>query len=156
MAIYAAFIRGIMPTNPNHANAKLRAVFEGLGFTNVRTVITSGNILFESDSKSVAALESKIEKALSAELGITGAAHVRSKQDLEALIKKDPFKGKSHSRETYLIVTFMKEKPRQTFNTIKVTEGEPPKFMNDLEKKYGKTITTRTWKTIGRIVDKMP
>ncbi len=141
--------------NPNHANAKLRGVFEDLGFKNVRSVITSGNILFESTAKSTPALEAKIEKALAEKLGISGAVHVRSRSDLEKMIATDPFKGKEHSRETYLIVTFKKDPPSETFNEISVTKGEPPKFMGDLEKKHGKNITTRTWKTVGRIAEKM-
>ncbi len=155
MSQYAAFIRGIMPMNPNHANAKLRSVFEDLGFANVQTVISSGNVIFESGSKSPSALETKIEKALSDKLGISGAVHVRSKEELAHLIKKDPFGGKEHSRETYLITTFLKDGPREIFNEISVTAGEPPKFMGDLEKDHGKNITTRTWKTVCRIFEKM-
>jgi hypothetical protein len=41
---YVALLRGIMPTNPNMKGEKLKAVFEGLGFSNVHTVIASGNV----------------------------------------------------------------------------------------------------------------
>lgn len=51
MTQYAAFLRGVAPTSPNMHNKKLRSVFEGLGFTNVTTVISSGNIIFESPVK---------------------------------------------------------------------------------------------------------
>ncbi len=141
--------------NPNHANAKLREVFEGLGFNNVRTVISSGNVLFESNAKSTATLEVKIEEALSSKLGILGAVHIRNKEELEKLIKKDPFKGKTHSRETYLVVTFTKSGVREIFNEITVNKGEAPQFMNQLEKKHGKEITTRTWRTVERVLQKM-
>ncbi len=154
MTSYAASIRGIMPMNPNHANAKLRRAFEDPGFANVQSDISSGNVIFDSASKSPSALEAKIEKALSAGLGIRGATHVRSREDLERIIAADPFKGKAHSRETYLLVTFKKDAPRQAFNEISVANG-PTSFMSDLEKKYGKDITTRTWKTVNRIVEKM-
>lgn len=42
MTTYVALLRGIVPLNPNMRNEKLRGVFEKLGFTNVRTVISSG------------------------------------------------------------------------------------------------------------------
>src|SRR4051812_30410175 len=92
---YAAFLRGIMPTNPNMRNEKLRGVFESLGFSNVQTVISSGNVIFESTSKDkdVAKLEITIEKALTAKLGINSTTIIRSKNDLEKLIASDPFKG---------------------------------------------------------------
>jgi uncharacterized protein (DUF1697 family) len=50
--------------NPNMRNEKLRGVFEGLGLTNVKTVISSGNVLFESPREDVPALEAEIEDAL--------------------------------------------------------------------------------------------
>jgi uncharacterized protein (DUF1697 family) len=144
-----------MPTNPNMRNEKLRGVFEKLGFSNVQTVISSGNVLFESKSKNVSALETKTENALTARLGIKSAVIIRSKEDLERLVKKDPFKGKSHGQKSYLIITFMKKKPREVANVVDLSRSRTPEFMTKLEKEYGKEITTRTWKTIGRILEKM-
>ncbi len=50
-------------------NDKLRGVFQELGFANVQTVITSGNVVFETDSHDVRALEARIEEAWPAQLG---------------------------------------------------------------------------------------
>lgn len=61
---YAALLRGIGPSNPNMRNEKLRGVFENLGFQNVQTVISSGNVLFETRSNNIKELEAIIEKAL--------------------------------------------------------------------------------------------
>ena len=155
MTTYVALLRGIMPTNPNMRNEKLRAVFEMLGFSNVKTVISSGNVIFESNSKSVTTLEQKIEKALLKELGIKSPAYVRSKKDLEQMVKKDPFKGKEHKSNTYLIVSFLKKEPGEIFSVVDLSNAKTPEFMRDIEKKYGKDVTTRTWKTIERILVKM-
>jgi uncharacterized protein (DUF1697 family) len=46
MVKYVALLRGIAPTNPNMRNDKLRGVFEKLSFENVKTVISSGNVVF--------------------------------------------------------------------------------------------------------------
>jgi hypothetical protein len=62
MKSYVALLRGIAPTNPNMRNDRLRGVFAELGFSNVRTVISSGNVLFETDSSAVRALETKVER----------------------------------------------------------------------------------------------
>ncbi len=155
MTTYAAFLRGIMPSNPNMSNANLRSVFEKLGFKNVQTVISSGNVIFSTQDTDIEALEKTIEAALTKKLGISSAVIIRSKDELSSLFKKDPFKGKTHGRETYLIVTFMKEKPYQVFNSVNLEQSKTPDFMRDVEKKYGKVITTRTWKTIERILAKM-
>jgi len=154
MTKYAAFLRGIMPSNPNMRNEKLRQVFERLGFSNVKTVISSGNVIFESPAKSTVKLEADIEKALLKELQIQSPAFIRSQKELDSLLKKEPFKKVAHSRETYQLVTFLRKKPHQIFTTINVIENEASRFMVDLEKKYGKDLTSRTWKTVERIAAK--
>ena len=42
---YVALLRGIGPSNPNMRNERLRELFQKLGFQNVQTVISSGNVL---------------------------------------------------------------------------------------------------------------
>lgn len=155
MPSYVALIRGIMPMNPNMRNEKLRQVFSELGFADVKTVISSGNVIFKSRSKSISALETKIEQGLSKSLGFNNTVIVRSKDELHELIQGDPFKGKKHNRKSYLIATFSKTVPREVFNTLDLSSARTPDFMTKLEKKYGKEITTRTWKTIERIAGKM-
>lgn len=49
MTKYVALLRGIGPSNPNMHGAKLRGVLEGLGFRDVQSVISSGNVIFSSD-----------------------------------------------------------------------------------------------------------
>jgi uncharacterized protein (DUF1697 family) len=153
--IYVALLRGIGPTNPNMHPQKLKAFFEGLGFRKVRTVIASGNVVFESPSRNVAALEAKIEKALPKKLGFSSTAIVRSKAELEKLIKKNPFKGVEDKKPKYLLVTFFKARTPELCSVLNVDDTHTPEFMRSLDKKHGKGITSRTWKTIHRIVKKM-
>ncbi len=152
---YVALLRGIMPTNPNMRGEKLREVFEGLGFKNVQTVIASGNVIFESSSKSPATLEKKIENALPKHLGFKSTTMVRSREELETLVKKNPFKGVRDEKPNYLVVTFFKDRKPELCTVIDLGTEKTPSFMSDIEKKHGKEITTRTWKTIGRILNKM-
>jgi uncharacterized protein (DUF1697 family) len=147
---YIALLRGIGPTNPNMRNEKLRGVFEQLGFRNVRSVISSGNVIFESSSKNVKVLGAKLERVWPEKLGFKSTTIIRSQQYIEKLIASKPFKNKEHSRESYLLVTFLKT-GTEVFSTIDVASTGTPNFMAQLEKKYGKEITTRTWKTVLRI-----
>jgi uncharacterized protein (DUF1697 family) len=156
MATYVALLRGIMPQNPNMHGSKLKGVFESLGFTNVVTVIGSGNVVFETKSKNVKALEAKIQAELPKQLGFSSTTIIKSKDELEKLIKKNPFKGVKDERPNYLVVTFFKQKPNKTLCTvINLSASKTPDFMRKVEKEHGKEITTRTWKTIGKIVKKM-
>lgn len=155
MITYVALLRGIMPTNPNMKSEKLKAVFESLKFKNVTTVIASGNIVFQDSSSDTAKLEQKIERALDEQLGFKRSAIVRTQDELMKLAKKDPFKGVEDKKPNYLVVTFFKDRKKELCTVINLDAGKTPDFMRDIEKKHGKELTTRTWKTIGRILTTM-
>jgi len=122
MTKYVALLRGIAPTNPNMRNDKLRGVFEKLGFENVKTVISSGNVIFESPSRSIRKLEESIEKALPEELGFKSTTIIRSRGQIQKLVDKNPFQGMGHSQKSSLNVTFLRRKGELTLSfPIKLT-----------------------------------
>lgn len=176
MPVYVALLRGIAPMNPNMRNAKLRQVFEDLGFTNVATVISSGNVIFESPSTDVAALEAMIEQEWPKRLGFTSATIIRTKRQLQDMVASDPFDGMKHSPKQYLTVTFAKKpsvlkklasQPKEkgfevlgerggaVFAVIDMTSAKTPQMMAWAEKQFGREITTRTWLTVQRILRAM-
>ncbi len=177
MTRYAALLRGIGPSNPPMRSETLRGVFEALGFKNVRTVISSGNVLFEARFGSAKALEARIEKALPAQLGFKSTTIVRSKEALQKLADRNPFKGLKDAPRSRLNVTFLKNVPktklrfpyrakdglyklvalydRAVCSVIDLSGTRTPDVMAMLEKEFGKEITTRTWKTVDRILKKL-
>lgn len=152
---YVALLRGIGPTNPNMKGERLKAVFEELGLTNVHPVIASGNVVFNSPARNPKVLETRIETALPQRLGFKSTTIVRSQQELKALVTKNPFKDVRDEKPNYLLVTFFKNRSPELCSVIKLTEGTTPDFMRELERQHGKDITSRTWKTIARILKKM-
>jgi uncharacterized protein (DUF1697 family) len=156
--------------NPNMRNEKLRGLFEELGFTNVKTVISSGNVLFESPETNAAKLEAMIEDALPKKLGFTSTTIIRSLDDLKKLVAAEPFAEYEHSPRTSLNVTFLKHaqkhqenlegrgftivyiSSREVCSVIDLTTAKTPNFMAKAEKTFGKQITTRTMKTVERII----
>lgn len=144
-----------MTGNPKAENARLRDCFESLGFKQVRTVISSGNVIFESSGKNAAALGRKIENALAKKLDFKTTTMVRSQKQWEALIKRNPFKGVKDEKPNYLVVTFFKDNRPEVATHVDLRKTGGPEMMSDLLKKYGKEITTRTWKTVHRIQKKM-
>ena len=77
VARYVAFLGGINVGGHRVTMDRLRAEFEALGFTDVRTFIASGNVLFEATG-SRASLESKIEARLAEQLGYAVPTFVRT------------------------------------------------------------------------------
>jgi len=174
MPKYIALLRGISPSGKNMQNNKLRGVFEELGFSNVQSVISSGNIVFESPNTDVPALESQIETAWQEKLGFRSTTIIRSLAELKILEKKNPFKGYDHNPKTSLNVTFLKHpaKPdaqapaglgytiaaeynREVCVIVDTTTTKTPNYMAKAEKAYSAQITTRTWKTVQRIITKL-
>jgi uncharacterized protein (DUF1697 family) len=179
MTKYVAMIRGIGPENPNMKGAKLVEAFESLGFSNVRSFLTSGNVLFTSDITDTAKLEAMAEKALPRLLDFSRDVFTRSEADLQALVDANPFPDLKHenSGKTYLTVTFFKTPPRLDFklphqpegksfelltevngaicSKVDLTTGKTPDLMAWLERNFGNQITTRTWNTVVRMLAKL-
>lgn len=177
MTKYIALLRGIGPGNPNMRNDKLRGVFEELGFDNVQSVISSGNVLFESDRTDAKAMETEIEAAWPAKLGFESTTVIRSREQLQKLIEEEPFEGLAHGPKSYLLVTFFKHPIKIDFDFPHQPAGKTYKFigpadlalysvtdntqvkttdlMTWIEKKFGKEITSRTWLTVNRILKRM-
>lgn len=177
MVEYVALLRGIGPSNPNMRNENLRSLFRDLGFTDVQTVISSGNVLFKAPSGNAEELEAVIEEAVSLNLGFTSTPIVRSKDELQLLVDKEPFKDAKDSPESRLNVTFLKNEAnteiqfpyhaenkgytvlgiydRAICSIVDLTRIKTPDLMRWLEKEFSKAITTRTWKTVNRILKRM-
>lgn len=177
MAQYVALIRGIGPGDPRKTNEKLRDTLQSLGFSNVESVISSGNVIFESDESDVRKLADMIETAWPRLLGFRATTIVKSRQQLQSILDTDPFNGATHSSSSYLLVTFFKRHTKPDFSLPFHPSGKPYKvigyadnalftvtdntvvkttdLMTWLEKQFGKDITSRTPLTIQRIVKRM-
>jgi uncharacterized protein (DUF1697 family) len=174
---YVALLRGIGPANPNMRNEKLRGVFQELGFQNVQTVITTGNVLFESPSRDVKSLEAAIEDAIQRQLGFSSTTIIRSHQQLRRLAGNNPFGSIEDSPTSRLNITFLKKKRksnlrfpyhaekrgytvvgmhgREVCSVVDLSGATTPDLMAWLEQQFGKEITTRTWKTVGKILNRL-
>jgi uncharacterized protein (DUF1697 family) len=88
---YAAFLRAVNVGGRTIRMERLREIFTKAGFADVETFIASGNVVFESRSSSIPALEAKIEAALQKALGYEVATFVRRADALEAIARHQPF-----------------------------------------------------------------
>jgi uncharacterized protein (DUF1697 family) len=151
-------------------NAKmpeLKRCFEAAGFTNVRTVLSSGNVVFDARSQSELTLARKAEAAMAELLDRSFWTVVRPVARLQALIDADPYRDFRLPATAKRVVTFLREPPEsppklpsakdgarilaiqgtEIFTAYEPTPGTPV-FMALIEKAFGSQITTRTWDTV--------
>ena len=166
MPRYVAFLRGVSPMNAKMA--ALKACFESAGFGNVKTVLASGNVVFDaSRAASPATLQRKCEAAMERELDRGFMTVVRSVTFLEQLIQADPYAAFKLPKDAKRVVTFMREPARTPLKlplesggarilamdageifTAYVPQPGNPVFMTLIERNFGKDLTTRTWDTV--------
>jgi uncharacterized protein (DUF1697 family) len=162
---YVAFLRGVSPQNLRMAD--LRACLEDAGYTNVRTLLSSGNVAFTTGAASVSAVERRLAQAIEKGVGRAFGLTLRSVDHLRGLVDDDPFDGFPVPANAKRVVSFLSE-PRSAPATLPVdADGvrihgligqevftsylphpKGPVFMTLLEKTFGKGITTRTWETV--------
>ena len=96
MPQFAAFLRAVNlgPTR-KISSAHLRSMFEELGFDDVATFRTSGNVVFEAGRESPARLTARIEEALAAALGGDAQVFLRADKELRAIAAHEPFPRKA-------------------------------------------------------------
>ncbi|MBN9429024.1 MAG: DUF1697 domain-containing protein [Burkholderiales bacterium] len=165
MPRYVAFLRGVSPMNARMAD--LKRCFEAAGFSDVKTILSSGNVAFEARAGSEAALVRSIEAAMAQHLGRTFQTTVRRTDALRKLVETDPYAGFDVPANAKRVVTFLREplrkKPalpiatdgvlilatdgREVF-TAYVAHPKGPVFMTLIEKTFGVDLTTRTWDTV--------
>ena len=154
-------------------NAKmpeLKKAFEAAGFEDVKTVISSGNVVFTTRAVSEASIQKKAEGAMEKRLGHAFLTIVRPVDALREMLATDPYKPFGLPSNAKRIVTFLREKPTATLELqikmsgasillMKGTEifsaylptSEGPVFMTLIEKTFGKAVTTRTWETVTKV-----
>ncbi|MFT4026709.1 MAG: DUF1697 domain-containing protein [Novosphingobium sp.] len=91
MPRYVALFGSINVGGNRLTMADLRAAFEAEGFTQVETVVASGNVLFDHPERPDEGLEEKLTLMMRDRFGMKSAALVRSRDALAAAIAENPF-----------------------------------------------------------------
>lgn len=151
----------------------LKSMCDNLELENVKTYIQSGNLIFNSDKPNTE-LENDLEKAIAEKFGFDVPAIVRTENELENSINKNPFYDKNVDINQ-LHLTFLKEKPtKENLEKTLTFNYEPEKFKIDdkdafifcagkyyeskltnnfFEKQLKVGATTRNWKTVLKLLE---
>jgi uncharacterized protein (DUF1697 family) len=171
---YIALLRGINVGGHRVTMERLRALFGELGYANVRSYIQTGNVFFESGDRDASSLRAAIEAHLLASLGYAVAVCLRTVDEMEAIMRRDPFKHVKATPDMRLAITFLAEPsaaippvsyrtpdgayelidatPTELFIVWHLQDGRPGKSYGLLEKQIGVPTTTRFWHTTEKIL----
>jgi uncharacterized protein (DUF1697 family) len=99
-----ALLRGINVGKAKRiAMADLRELIEGLGYSGVRTLLNSGNVVFDAPRADTAHIAVAIEKAIIERFGFGAAVVVVTAKELEAIVAADPLSKVAVNPSRYLV-----------------------------------------------------
>lgn len=167
-----ALIRGINVGKARRvAMADLRTLIEELGFTNVRSLLNSGNVIFETSDPGTFGSAELIENTIYAKLGISAKVLVMSAEEIAEIVDHNPL-SEVADNPSRLLVAFLgsqedvlKLKPLESQNWApealalgrRVAYLWCPggvlasKVVKAVDRVVGDTATTRNWGTVMKI-----
>lgn len=179
MITYIALLRGINVGGKNMIKmAELKNAFESIGFSNVKTYIQSGNVLFKSE-ESEEILTKKIEDLIEKNFGFSVSVILRTAAEIENIIINCPFSeeqivaAEEISKVESLYVAMLSYAPYQeNVELLKKYKSENDEYMvkerdvyllfkNSIRnsklasnlKKLDVPTTVRNWKTISKLYE---
>lgn len=175
-ANYVAFLQGINVGKRQVQMTKLKSAFDKMGYTEVSTILATGNVVFYSDIDDILKLTESIEYDLEKLFGFPVRVILRTAASIKKLLASDPFKGIKVTPDTRLYVTYLSEPHESSlslpyfskdkeFKILKITNTEvisilvltpdtrTVEAMEIIEKEFGENLTTRNWNTVVRIAD---
>lgn len=176
MTIQIALLRGINVGGKHRVPmAELRTLLEAQGLTDPRTLLQSGNAVFDAGRKSAASVETMLEAALHKQFGFAIDFMVRSAAEWQRVIDDNPFADAAKKSPGHFIVMFLKHKPtaKQVAAATDVVAGpEEIQFAGreayiifpngigksklnfpKLEKQIGCSGTMRNWNTVLKLAE---
>jgi uncharacterized protein (DUF1697 family) len=141
-----------------------------LGFTGVKSLLQSGNVVFGCAAAANAALETTLEAAVAKALGVKTEFFVRSAGEWDKIVAQNPYPGPARDDPSHLVVMTFKSPPaaknvaalqaaisgRETVTAF----GKQAYFVYPdgigtskltnaiIERKLGVTGTARNWNTV--------
>jgi uncharacterized protein (DUF1697 family) len=176
VAVHVALLRGINVGKNNRVPmATLRGLLEGLGYTDVRTHLNSGNAVFTVPGRQQpATVAKKVEAALLDETGLTLRVVVRSGKELADVVAKNPFAAEATDPARFLVAFLSEPVPSGRLRDVDADALSPELFhvtrreiylwlpggiqnsplMKVLsDQKLGVATTARNWNTVTKLLE---
>ena len=173
---YLVMPRGINVGTRNRVPmAELRSKLADEGYSDVATVLQSGNVIVSTESARADRVGSAVQRLLSDEFDVNVPCVVRSASQVRRVLERNPLREVVSDPSRYL-VNFLSQEPDPEMvralleedhspETIAIEGTEAYVWTPDgvkamtlsyvyLEKRFGVTATARNWNTLEKIVAK--
>jgi uncharacterized protein (DUF1697 family) len=174
MSIHVALLRGINVGGRNLVGmSDLRNLLGTLGFAGARSLLQTGNLVFESDRQTGAELERFLEAETARRLGVTADYVVRTAADWATVVARNPFPEEAVRDPSHLLVMFLKAAPQARDVQALQAAIDGPEYLrsvgkhlyvvypagvgrskltsNRIEKSIGTRGTGRNWNTVLKV-----
>ena len=173
MKTQIAILRGVNVSGQKKIiMTELIELLESLGFTSVQTYIQSGNVIFQSNGKELAAT---ITKAIFDRFAFEVPTQVLSSESMQIIAELNPFSNNLEIDKKSLYYTFLEEEPKKILvEALQKLDFPSEQFViegkvvflhcpngygraklnnNFLERKLKVSATTRNHKTVTKLVE---
>jgi uncharacterized protein (DUF1697 family) len=168
-----ALLRGINVGRAKRvAMADLRKVLSDMGYSDVRTLLNSGNVVFDCSSADAADSAGRIEDALVLKLGVPAKVTVLDAGQLAEIVAQNSLEGVAHDHSRLLVAVLNNpEQDRGKLEPLARQSWQPEAFALGrhaayiwcpdgvlasraaaaLGKALGDAVTSRNWSTISKL-----
>ncbi len=157
------------------AMADLRALVAALGIDNPRTILQSGNVVFEGTAKAASRLEAALESASAKALGTNVEFFVRSASEWTDIVAANPFRKEAKTAPGFLVLLCLKQAAsatavaalqkaikgrevvrgggREVYIVYPDGQGRSKLTPATIEKHLGCRCTARNWNTVLKLAE---
>jgi uncharacterized protein (DUF1697 family) len=168
-----ALIRGINVGRAKRvAMADLRALVEGLGYRDVRTLLNSGNVVFTVPPKSKGEAGPRIEEAMTEKLGVSARITVLTAAELATVVAENSLLEATDNPSRLLVNVFLTPEDRARIEPLASQDWAPEalavgsraayiwcaggilesKLVLAASRALGNGATARNWATITKLL----
>lgn len=153
MTMHVALLRGVNVGRAKRvAMADLRRLFEALGFERVRTLLNSGNVVFEAGAKGP--LAPRIERALADELGLSARVTVLPAAELARILGANPLRAVAKDPARLLVTVLARPADARRLAPLARQDWAPEALAVGPRAAYlwcpGGVSASRVWKAVER------
>jgi len=169
MPRFVVLLRGVNVGKGNRvAMTDLKSLLQGLGYTDVETLLNSGNAVFSSTGRSATKHAAAISGGLQRERSVSTVVIVKTAGDLAAIVEGNPISPPESEHSRFLVAFAPGEAELQGLAPLQTLAQLPERFVITREAAFlhcpgglleskvgkallgtaGKCVTTRNWATV--------